>query len=143
MDLSFLIPSKVRRSVLAYFVEQPDAQPGIRELARELKISPQMVYRELVNLEGWGFLFSSKQGNRRAFRLNRKFILYPPITELFKLYKEENARTYTVNKIFDLKDAVKKFSKIPVPDSYIPDLVAKRSRPRAWDEEKLLFKGAS
>ena len=58
MDLSFLIPSKTRRTVLAYFVANPKATGGVRELAREMGIAPQLAYRELVNLEGWGFLFS-------------------------------------------------------------------------------------
>ena len=61
MDLSFLIPSKVRRKVLAYFVDNPDAQVGIRELARGLKVSPQQAFRELCNLESSGFFFFLKQ----------------------------------------------------------------------------------
>ncbi|MBL7684951.1 MAG: hypothetical protein JNK65_02820 [Deltaproteobacteria bacterium] len=54
--------------MLQYYVENPEAQVGIRELARELQASPQVAYRELINLENWGFLFSSKRGSQRAFR---------------------------------------------------------------------------
>ncbi len=50
MDLSFLIPSKVRREVLRFFVENPSVEMGVREIARELKFSPQITHRELVNL---------------------------------------------------------------------------------------------
>ncbi|GEM_PF-1076501 len=138
MDLSFLIPSKIRRQVLAYFVENPDAQVGIRELARELKVAPQVVYRELLNLEGWGFLFSSRRGNQRAFRRNTKFPLYPAMRDLFQKLQEENSRKVEVLKTYDLDQMVRRYKKIAVPPELIPGLTAKRTKPRAWEEEKIL-----
>ncbi len=138
MDLSFLIPSKIRRQVLAYFVENPDSQVCIRELARELKVSPQLIHRELINLEGWGFLFSSKQANQRVFRLNKNFPLYPSIEDLFRRLENETARKYTIDKTYNLNQMVKRLKKIPVPEELIPGLTAKRRKPRAWAEEKIL-----
>ncbi len=140
MDLSFLIPSKMRRQVLAYFVANPEAQMGIRELARELKAPPQAVYRELLNMEGWGFLFSSKRGNQRAFRLNKRFFLLPPIQELFRRLDEEKNRKFTIVKTYNLEKEVKRLRKIPVPPELIPGLTSKRRRPRAYAEEKSLAK---
>ncbi|MCC7343510.1 MAG: hypothetical protein IT573_01130 [Deltaproteobacteria bacterium] len=140
MDLSFLIPSKMRRQVLAYFVANPETQVGIRELARELKAPPQAVYRELLNMEGWGFLFSSKRGNQRAFRLNRRFFLLPPIQELFRRLDEEKNRKFTIVKTYNLEKEVKRLRKIPVPPELIPGLTSKRRRPRAYAEEKSLAK---
>jgi DNA-binding transcriptional regulator YhcF (GntR family) len=138
MDLSFLIPSKIRRAVLAYFVENPDAQVGIRELARELKVSPQLTYRELTNLESWGFLFSSKRGNQRAFRLNQHFPFYPPIRELFARYREEQNRRYDVIKTYDMKELVREIQKVPFPKELIPGLTQPRRKPRSYAEEKTL-----
>ena len=140
MDLSFLIPSKIRRLVLAYFVVNPDAEVGIRELARELKESPQTVYRELVNLESWGFLFSSRRGNQRAFRFNKKFVLSPPIRDLFARYRQEQNRVYTVSKVHKLSDIVQRAGKISVPEALIPGLTSRRRKPRSYSEEKTLKK---
>jgi hypothetical protein len=138
MDLSFLIPSKIRRRVLEFWVENPEAQVGIRELSRDMKLSPQQVYRELLNLENWGFLFSSRRGTQRAFRLNKKFPFYPAVSELFRRLKEENSRELKIVKTYNLKEMVRRYRKIPVPPELIPGLTAKRTKPRAWDEEKIL-----
>lgn len=140
MDLSFLIPSKVRRQILAYFVDNPEAQVGIRELGRELKISPQQAFRELCNLESWGMLFSSRRGTERAFRLNQKFRLYPPLRDLFERYKQEQNRVYEVDRVYKMEDVVNQAKKIPVPREMIPGLTSKRKKPRSYAEEKTLKK---
>lgn len=140
MDLSFLIPSKVRRLVLDYFVLNPEAQVGIRELARELKISPQESFRELCNLESWGMLFSSRRGTERAFRLNQRFRLYPPIRDLMTFYREEQNRKYEVNKTYKMSEIVEQARKVPVPKELILGLTSKRKRPRSYEEERTLKK---
>lgn len=138
MDLSFLIPSKVRRSVLEYYVRNPEVQVYVRELARDLALSPQLVYRELINMENWGFLFSSKRGNQRVFRLNKKFPFYPAIRDLINIYETEQNRTYKIKNVYKLNDVVKRLSKIPVPTELIPGLLSKDTKPRAFDEQKIL-----
>ena len=138
MDLSFLIPSKTRRLVLAYFVENPESQVGIREFARELRLSPQVLYRELLNLENWGFLFSSKRGNQRVFRLNRKLPFYPPIRDLLTLDREEQNRRYQVDRVYKMEDLVREINKVKTPPEMIPILKTRRKRPRSYAEEKLL-----
>lgn len=140
MDLAFLIPSKVRRAVLEYFIGNPEARVCIRELARLIKLSPQLVYRELLNLESWGFLFSSRQANLRVFRLNNKFPLYSPIRDLLRQWNLENNRTYQIDKIYRLEDEVKRLRKIPVAPELMADLRPQRKKPRSYDEEKLLNK---
>lgn len=140
MDLSFLIPSAVRRAILQYWTENPDAQMGIRELARALKLSPQQTFRELTNLESWGMLFSSSRGNQRAFRLNAKFRLFPPIRDLFDRYREEQNRVYQVDRVYKMEDLIDEAKKIPVPSELIPGLTSKRKKPRSYAEEKTLKK---
>ncbi len=140
MDLSFLIPSKIRRGVLAYFVGDPEAQVYVRELARELKCSPNQAYRELLNLEGWGMLFSSSRGNQRVFRLNKKFRYFKPICEIFELWDFEKSFEPKIIKTIDYQKMVKRLRKIPVPPELIPGLTSKRKKPRAWAEEKSLKK---
>lgn len=141
MDLSFLIPSRIRRLVLDYFVQNPEAQVGIRELARELKISPQESFRELCNLESWGMLFSSRRGTERAFRLNQRFRLYPPIRDLLTLYREEQNRKYEVNQTYKMEDLVREIKKTSTPPELIRSiLLSERTKPRSWEEDKILKK---
>lgn len=140
MDLSFLIPSKIRRLVLAYFVENPKAQVGVRELARELSASPQQTYRELVNLEGWGFLFSSRRGNQRAFRVNERFVLYPPLASLFEQFRQSSNLVPTISKVLDWKRLSKGYRKINIPQQILDGLQAKRVQPRSFTEENMLQK---
>lgn len=140
MDLSFLIPSKTRRTVLTYFVQNPESTGGVRELARAMGLSPQLAYRELINMESWGFLFSSRGGNQRVFRLNENFYLNSPLKDLLNRYYKEQNRDYQVVNTYKMEEVVKRLSKIPVPPELIAGLTSKRTKPRAYDEEKLLIK---
>lgn len=143
MELTFLIPSRVRRQVLEYWVENPGGEVYAHGLARTLKESPQLVYRELINLENWGLLFSRALGRQRMFRLNKKFPLYPPVCELFRRVSEENNRELNVVKVYDLKQQVRKLSAIATPKELNCDLRAQRTKPRAYAEEKILRKQAN
>ncbi|HBF13712.1 MAG TPA: hypothetical protein DDW49_10090 [Deltaproteobacteria bacterium] len=140
MDLKFLIPSKVRRAVLKYFIDNPKAQVGVRELAREIKISPQQTYRELINMENWGFLFSSKRANQRAYRLNGRFPLYLSLQKLLSDIDQANEQTYNINRVFKWKQLSKEYDRIPIPKEMILGLTSKRLQPRAFDEEKIMKK---
>lgn len=140
MDLSFLIPSRVRRKVLAYFVEEPEAQVYVRELARLIEEPPQQVYRELINMENWGFLFSSKRGRQRVYRLNKKFPFYPPLRDLWKQLKIENSRQLNVSQVFDWKELEAQYDQVPVTPEMAEGLKKPRKRPRSYAEEKLLKK---
>jgi DNA-binding transcriptional ArsR family regulator len=138
MDLSFLIPSKVRRLVIAYYVDYPDTVAGVRELAREIKVSPQLAYRELTNLESLGLLLSSRRGNQRAYRLNKRFPLYSPLQDLFTKWKEANEDRPTVNRTLSWETLSSQYQKIAVPPELVPGLTSKRTKPRAYLEEKIM-----
>lgn len=141
MDLSFLIPSKIRRKVLEYFTSNPEAQISVRGLARELGESSQQTHRELINLENWGFLFSSKEGNQRMFRVNTKFPLYSVIDTLFERYQQEQTRTLEVVKVYNLDKHIKKLERVRVPKELLEESQEKRTKPRSYIEEKLLKRG--
>ncbi len=140
MDLSFLIPSKMRRSVLQYFCENADVQVHVRELARQLQTAPQLVYRELINLENWGLLFSFSQGNQRIFTLNTKFACLPAMKELFKAVSEVSNVELTVHQVFDWNKLSKKLDQVKIDPKLAQQLQTKRTQPRAFAEEKMLKK---
>lgn len=126
--------------VLEYFILNPDDELGIRELARKLELAPQLVYRELINMENWGLLFSSKRGNQRAYRVNKRFALLSGLTDMSLSIRKTNERTYKIDKIYNLKNTARRLKSIPVPPQLIPDLKSPRKKPRAYDETFLLNK---
>jgi hypothetical protein len=135
MDLSFLIPSKSRRCVLAFFSDEPKAQVYVHELAKELNMPAQLIYRELINLESWGFLFSYKRGNQRVFQINNKFILKDAVIALFQ---KQNYPEVTINQVFQWKSLKQKYNAIP--HSPLDNKARKQKKPRSYDEEKAMMK---
>ncbi|MBU1917335.1 MAG: hypothetical protein ABII18_06240 [bacterium] len=135
MDLSFLIPSKSRRCILSFFSNEPTAQVYVHELAKELSMPAQLIYRELINLESWGFLFSFKRGNQRVFQINNKFPLKSAVISLFQkqIYPEVE-----IEQVFQWKTLKQKYNKIPHPP--LKENVRKQIKPRAFDEEKAMRK---
>jgi hypothetical protein len=140
MDLSFLIPSKMRRTLLEYFVTNPDVQIHVNELAREIKSAPQLVYRELINLENWGFLFSSKRGNQRVFRVNQRFVFLKPTIDLIKAQQKLKQLRPKVDKFYDFETYLESIKNIPIPKELIEGLKKPPKRPRAYDETVSLLK---
>lgn len=140
MDLSFLIPSKVRRLVLEYFCLNPEAKIHVNALARELKIVPQLVYRELINLENWGMLFSYAQGNQRVYYVNKRFACFVALTDLLRAIQQVNNQEQTVYKVYDWEKLSKKLDQTPVDEALKAGLQTKRTMPRAYIEEKMLKK---
>lgn len=140
MDLRFLIPSRTRRDTLAYFIKNPDTRACGREVARLLKTPAQLVYRELLNLESWGFLLSVKQGNQRVFYLNERFPLYAPIRDLFTAYTRETQRPYEIAASYRLRETAKRLKGIPIPAELTLRLKSPRTKPRSFAESKLLEK---
>ena len=139
MDLSFLIPSKVRRAVLAYWVKNPDAKIHVRGLARELKLSPQQTYKELINMENWGLLFSSANGAQREYRINKRFPFLPMIVEIFKRKEAIDNTEFKIEKTYNLQKQMAKYDKISIPeDLHLQLMNSKRTRPRAYTEEKMM-----
>ena len=140
MDLSFLIPSKMRRTLLEYFVTNPDTQIHVNELARELKLAPQLVYRELIKLENWGCLFSFKRGNQRVFRVNQRFVFYKFLAGMIRARQDILNRPPQVDKTYDWKTLTKGYDKIAIPPELVAGLKKQRKRPRAYAETVVMKK---
>lgn len=142
MELDFFIPSQVRQKVLRYFSFDPEAWIHVNGLARELGQSPQAIYRELIRLENWGFLFSSKQGNQRVYRLNEKFPYFPAVKSIFFTEKQlkEQRQKFKICRTWDLYKRAKELKQIPIPAALTQGLQSKRRKPRSFGEEKLLEK---
>lgn len=138
MELNFFIPSQVRQKVLRHFSFDPEAQNHVNGLARELEQSPQEVYRELIRLENWGFLFSSKQGNQRVYRLNKKFPYFPAVQDIFQTEKYLKEQEFEIVKTCDLDEHMRRIRKIPIPTGLMKGLQKPRRRPRSYEEEKIL-----
>jgi hypothetical protein len=140
MDLQFLIPSKMRRLVLEYFVTQPDVTIHVSELARELKSAPQLVYRELINMENWGLLLSSKRGNQRVYRVNQRFVFLAALVELYHVRQTLTAKPPRISKVYDWDKLSTQYSRIAIPDDLDQGLRLKRTKLRSYDEEVSLKK---
>jgi len=137
MDLSLLIPSKVRRLVLEYFCLHPDAKIHVNAMARELKSSPQLIHRELINLENLGMLFSFARGNQRTFEVNKRFLCWPPLRDMFKIIEDYRNTKFEVDRVIDSEEFMKQ--KGPSID---PELIkaanAGGTIPKSWGKEKML-----
>ncbi|MBX7148523.1 winged helix-turn-helix domain-containing protein [bacterium] len=139
MDLTFLIPSKTRLKVLEYFVLNPDEKVHVNELARRLNLAPQLTYRELINMENWGFLFSSKSGNQRVYRVNKKFVYWEQIAELIEKRNQIKAlQPPTISKVIDWDELSKEYRTIKIPATLDKNLKMKKNTPRAYTEEKMM-----
>lgn len=137
MSFSFLVTSKTRRLVIEFFCLSPTQKIHGGELARTIKLAPQLVHQELLHLEEWGFLVSSKQGNQRVFRLNKKFPYIKPLQDLLKVDKSL-ALPQTIHKTYNWQTLHKNYSKISVPKQLHQSLQTPSAKPRAYDEEILM-----
>lgn len=140
MDLKFLIPSKTRRLVIEYFITNPEDQIHVNELARELKTAPQLVYRELINMENWGLLLSSKRGNQRVYRVNKRFVFFQPLVQLYQIRTQFLTEPPSIANVYEWKKLSKQYGKIAIPALLDRNLRAKRTKPRSYDEEVALKK---
>ena len=95
--LKNLIGSKTRRIILKAFVESPDTEYYIRQLAGLHHISVGTLHRELTGLSSSGILKARKIGNIKLFSLNKENPLYEEIKNI--IYKTEGV-------IKLLKDAI-------------------------------------
>ncbi|MCP5464955.1 MAG: winged helix-turn-helix transcriptional regulator [Deltaproteobacteria bacterium] len=134
MDLSLLIPSDTRRSVLKYFSTNEDAEVYVNELARILELSPQLIYRELIILEEWGYLFSYKRGNQRVFKINDRFVLKDTIKELFE---KSECPLPDISEVFDWSYLKKQYARLTGTDEE-KNTHLQQNKPRAYQEEKIM-----
>jgi hypothetical protein len=90
--LEHLFGSKTRVRLLRLFLHHPEEPFFVRELARKTHVQMNAVRRELSNLVKFGCLAESDSpvdsarhgpsGQRRYYRLNTDFVLYPELRAL-------------------------------------------------------------
>lgn len=81
--LEQLFSSKTRIKILRLFLNHPQDSYFVREITRKIDEHLNSVRRELENLENLGFLMSTHQSEKKYYRLNNEFILFPEIKALF------------------------------------------------------------
>jgi hypothetical protein len=80
--LEFLISSASRRKVLLYLLGNQEKEFHLRELSRNIGEPAPIIKRELDRLEQIGFVLSWTIGNRKCFKVNKKFLLLPELKSL-------------------------------------------------------------
>ncbi|MDP2736950.1 MAG: nucleotidyltransferase domain-containing protein [bacterium] len=75
--------TKNQTLVLEIFFNEPDKFFYLRQIAQRLKKQPGVFQREINKLTEGGLLESYFEGNRRYFKLNKKYPLYKEIKSIF------------------------------------------------------------
>lgn len=81
--LENLFSSKNRVKILELFLLNSDNKYFLREIARLTKCDFQNIHREIKKLEDIGLLISSKEGNLKYYSVNKKFIMFPELKNIF------------------------------------------------------------
>ncbi len=81
--LEQLFGSRTRVKLLRIFLINPDTDYFVRELTRKIKERINSVRRELSNLESIGFLVAHEDKQRKYYRADKNFILFPEFRSLF------------------------------------------------------------
>ncbi len=80
--LETLVPSKVRRAVLAYLLAHPGERFYLRGLAKDLGLSVSPLRRELKRMEQAGLLVCSQEANILFYRANAASPAYHELQRL-------------------------------------------------------------
>ena len=80
--LERLFTSKTRVKILTLFLLNPDRELHFREITRIVDENLNAVRRELTNLEDIGLLMSSRTGNLRQYKINKKMPLYEDLQSI-------------------------------------------------------------
>jgi len=81
--LEKLFTSETRTRILKILLFNPDKEIHLRELSREIKITPIYVKKELQNLEQLNLVLSSKKGNLTLFKINRNSNIFSELKSIF------------------------------------------------------------
>jgi predicted transcriptional regulator len=81
--LKMLFTSNTRLKLLDHFFNHPFRSFYLRELQRTLDESLTPLRRELGKMEQIGLLQSRREGNQKYYALNREFIIYPELQNIF------------------------------------------------------------
>ncbi|MFA6098637.1 MAG: winged helix-turn-helix domain-containing protein [Patescibacteria group bacterium] len=80
--LEQLFGSRTRVKLLRIFLTNPDNDYFVRELTRKIKERINSVRRELENLEEMGLVSPHQVGQKKFYRVNTDFTLYPELKSL-------------------------------------------------------------
>lgn len=138
--LEHFISSGAKRKILVYLIRHPDEEYHLRDLSRKIGEPAPVVKRELDKLDQMGLIVSWAQGNRRRFRVNRNFVLWPELKSMVEKSQSLSSMpkvstTFTLNKISAKRKSWGKRSG-EIVKAYGKDL--KRRRPRHPSETKML-----
>ncbi|MFA5715234.1 MAG: nucleotidyltransferase domain-containing protein [Candidatus Paceibacterota bacterium] len=103
MNLNF---TKNQKLILEIFFNDQEKEYYLSELAKKLNKKPGVFQRDINDLTKDNFLTSSYGGNRRFFKLNKKYPLYKEIQSIFfKTTGIEGSLKRAVEKIEGVKRA--------------------------------------
>ncbi len=80
--LEQLIGSRTRVKLLRIFLSNPDKDYFVRELTRKIRERINSVRRELENLEKIGLVVCHQAGQKKFYRVQQGFILFPELRAL-------------------------------------------------------------
>lgn len=80
--LEQLFGSRTRVKLLRLFLTNPDNDYFVRELTRKIKERINSVRRELENLEKIELITSHEVGQKKFYRVNKLFVLFPELRNL-------------------------------------------------------------
>jgi predicted nucleotidyltransferase len=81
--LEKLFTSKTRTGILKILLFNPGKEFHLRELSREVSITPIYVKKELDNLRELNLVFSSKKGNLNIYQINKNSPLFSELKSIF------------------------------------------------------------
>lgn len=81
--LEKLFTSKTRVRILGMLLFNPDSNFHLREISREVEITPTYVKKELQNLKELNLVLTSKKGNLTLFQINRNSPVFTELKSLF------------------------------------------------------------
>jgi len=80
--LEHIFGSRTRVKLLRVFLTNPDSHYFVRELTRKIKERINSVRRELDNLEKIELITHEEDSQKKYYRVNHNFILYPELKAL-------------------------------------------------------------
>lgn len=82
--LSRIISSQTRIKIIKHFLDNPNKEFYISEVALNIHAGWSKVYREINNLLKINLLLDRQTSYKHFFRLNRQSPVYQPFKQLFK-----------------------------------------------------------
>lgn len=77
-----LFGSKEKTRILRFFLQNPEQEYSIKEVAKRNMIRPKAAKRELENLKKVKFIHAHSKKGRLSYVLNQGFIFYPELKNL-------------------------------------------------------------